>query len=163
LYSELSRSIASTGHPLVRGGASHFPALLQPLLTAPAWFADDVATAYRLAQAIDATVMALAAIPVYVLARRLALGHGWAPAAAAFTRRLRVQLPVLGALGVAALAAAAVGPGRGLGYYRGALGVHVDPVAAATSAGRNLFVLALACGWVIVPGALVGFATARSR
>src|SRR5207248_529948 len=84
LYSELSRSIASTGHPLVRGAASHFPALLQPLLTAPAWFADDVATAYRLAQAIDATVMALAAIPVYVLARRLALGNGWALAAAAF-------------------------------------------------------------------------------
>jgi len=44
IYSEVGRSIAEHGRPLVRGGSAHFPALLQPLLTAPAWLFDDVAT-----------------------------------------------------------------------------------------------------------------------
>ena len=35
IYSEVGRSIAEHGRPLVRGGSAHFPALLQPLLTAP--------------------------------------------------------------------------------------------------------------------------------
>ena len=35
IYSELGRSIADHGRPLVRGAAAHFPAVLQPLLTAP--------------------------------------------------------------------------------------------------------------------------------
>jgi hypothetical protein len=30
-YSALGRSIADSGHPLVRGGSAHFNALLQPL------------------------------------------------------------------------------------------------------------------------------------
>ncbi|HEY3070915.1 MAG TPA: hypothetical protein VGJ34_11435, partial [Gaiellaceae bacterium] len=36
IYSELGRSIAEHGRFLVRGTAAHFPAVLQPLLTAPA-------------------------------------------------------------------------------------------------------------------------------
>jgi hypothetical protein len=74
LYAALGRSIAETGRPLVRGGASHFPALLQPVLTAPAWLVDDVGTAYHLVQLSAALAMSLAAIPVYWLARRLGLG-----------------------------------------------------------------------------------------
>ena len=74
LYSSIARSIAETGHPLVRGGPAHFPALLQPLLTAPAWLFDDVGVAYHLAQALGALAMSLAAVPVYWLARRLGLG-----------------------------------------------------------------------------------------
>src|SRR5205807_2558312 len=37
LYAALGRSIAETGKPLVRGQSANFPALLLPLLTAPAW------------------------------------------------------------------------------------------------------------------------------
>ena len=71
LYSELGRSISETGHPLVRGVNASFPALLQPVLTAPVWYLDDVATAYHAIQAINALVMSLAAVPVYLLARRV--------------------------------------------------------------------------------------------
>ncbi len=73
LYSSLGRSIAETGRPLVRGQAAHFPALLEPLLTAPAWLVSDVGVGYHLAQTIGALAMSLAAIPVYWLARRLGL------------------------------------------------------------------------------------------
>jgi hypothetical protein len=75
IYSELGRSIAEQGRPLVRGAAAHFPALLQPLLTAPAGLVDDVETSYRLVQMMGALAMSLAAVPVFVLARRLGLGR----------------------------------------------------------------------------------------
>src|ERR671934_2612362 len=68
LYAELGRSLATTGHATVRGGAAHFPALLQPLLTAPAWLAGDVTTSYRLIQIGGALAMSLAAVPIYLLA-----------------------------------------------------------------------------------------------
>ena len=40
LYAELA-TLAATGRPLVRGASPHFPALLQPVLTAPAWLLGD--------------------------------------------------------------------------------------------------------------------------
>ena len=85
IYSELGRSIADHGRPLVRGAAAHFPAVLQPLLTSPAWLAEDVETSFRLVQLEGALVMSLAAVPVYLLARRLELGAWLALAAAALT------------------------------------------------------------------------------
>lgn len=85
IYSSLGRSLAESGRPQIRGGPAHFPALLEPILTAPAWLITDVGVAYRLAQAIGALAMSLAAVPAYVLAQRLGI-----------PRRL--------ALGVAALA-----------------------------------------------------------
>ena len=85
IYSELGRSIAEHGRPLVRGASAHFPALLQPLLTAPAWLFDDVETSYRLVQLMGALVMSLAAVPVFLLARRVGLGAWLALAAAALT------------------------------------------------------------------------------
>ncbi len=85
IYSELGRSIAEHGRPLVRGAAAHFPAVLQPLLTAPAWLAGDVETSFRLVQLEGTLVMSLAAVPVYLLARRLELGSWLALAAAALT------------------------------------------------------------------------------
>jgi hypothetical protein len=45
MYSELGRSLAATGHPLIRGTPADFPALLQPLVTAPVWLLDDSAAA----------------------------------------------------------------------------------------------------------------------
>jgi hypothetical protein len=83
VYSELGRSIAETGRPLIRGAAAHFPALLQPILTAPAWLVDDVETSFRLIQLLGSLAMSLAAVPVFLLARRLGLGQGVALGVAA--------------------------------------------------------------------------------
>jgi hypothetical protein len=75
LYAELSRAFADTGHPLVRGSEVHFPALLQPIVTAPAWFLDDVGDSYTLVKWIGALAMSLAAVPTFLLARRLGIGR----------------------------------------------------------------------------------------
>jgi hypothetical protein len=85
IYSEVSRSITEHGRPLVRGASAHFPALLQPILTAPAWLFDDVATSYRAIQLINVVVMSLGALAVFWLARRLGIGPWLAVALAAFT------------------------------------------------------------------------------
>jgi hypothetical protein len=85
IYSELGRSIADHGRPLIRGAAAHFPALLQPLLTAPAWLVGDVGTSFRLVQLEGAIAMSLVAVPVYLLARRLELSTWLALAIAALS------------------------------------------------------------------------------
>jgi hypothetical protein len=82
-YSALARGIAATGTPSIRGVGVHFPALLEPLLAAPFWLAGDPDLAYRLTQAEHAVFMSLAAIPVYLLARRLSIGAGFSLAVAA--------------------------------------------------------------------------------
>jgi hypothetical protein len=84
IYASLGRSLGSSGRPLVRGETAHFPALLEPLLTAPLWALGSVETAYRLVQLENALFMSLAAVPVYLLARRLELSSGFALACAAF-------------------------------------------------------------------------------
>lgn len=91
MYSELGRSLLESGTPLVRGETAHFLPLLYPLLTAPAWLWDDVEVAYRTIQAFNAVAMSLAAIPVFLLARRLRVGDRLALAAAA----VAVVLPEL--------------------------------------------------------------------
>jgi Dolichyl-phosphate-mannose-protein mannosyltransferase len=83
LYAELGRSFASMGLPLVRGHLTNFPALLMPLLTAPAWLFHDVGTSFRVIQAVEVLAMSLAAVPAYFLARRLRLGTNAALAVAA--------------------------------------------------------------------------------
>jgi hypothetical protein len=85
LYAELGRSIAETGRPLVRGAAADFPALFQPLITAPAWLFDDVGTSYHLVQGMGALAMSLAALPAFWIARRLGLSKGIALAVAALS------------------------------------------------------------------------------
>lgn len=84
LYLSMARSLAETGRPLVRGASAHFPALLEPLLAAPfqAFFSPELA--YRLTQAENALFMSLAAVPVYLLARRLSLSARYALACAVF-------------------------------------------------------------------------------
>jgi hypothetical protein len=91
MYAELGRSLLETGTPLVRGESAHFLPLLYPLLTAPAWLFDDVDLAYRAVQGFNAVAMSLAAIPVFLLARRLRVGDRLALVAAA----LSVVLPEL--------------------------------------------------------------------
>ncbi len=84
IYSSLARSLAAHGRPLVRGGAAHFPALIEPLLAAPLWAVGSTETAYHLVQLENAFLVSLAAIPAYLLARRLDLGAGYALGCAAF-------------------------------------------------------------------------------
>jgi hypothetical protein len=84
LYAELSRSLADSGLPLVRGAGTGFPSLLQPVLTAPLWLFHDVALSYHLVQVLATFAMSLVVVPVYLLARRLGLGAGVGLACAAF-------------------------------------------------------------------------------
>ncbi len=83
LYAELARSIADGGSPLVRGVASGFPSLLHPLVTSPFWLIDDVETAFRAVQALDAGLMSLAALPAFAIARQLSLSRNLSLAVAA--------------------------------------------------------------------------------
>jgi hypothetical protein len=83
IYGTIARSIATTGHPAIRGTAAHFPALLEPLLAAPFWLLHNAELAYRLTQGMNALAMSLAAVPVYFLCRRIGLGAGFGLGAAA--------------------------------------------------------------------------------
>ncbi len=237
IYTALARSLGSTGHPLIRGAPAHFPALLEPLLAAPVWALASTHVAYHLVQVENAIFLSLAAIPVYLLARRLRLGTRYSLACALFavaipdvayaartladplayplalsalyaavvalerpTRRTqlaffalaclaslaRVQYVVLVAAYVSALivtrrretlrthrlsigllaaggaAAVALGPARTLGYY--SVVVHLHPgLGTLHWMTTDLFLIAVAGGIALIPGALVGLTTARGR
>jgi hypothetical protein len=75
IYGTLARSLAENRALEIRGNPAHFPALLEPLLASPFWLVGDPATAYRLTLVMHAVAMSLAAVPVYLLARRLELGE----------------------------------------------------------------------------------------
>ncbi len=72
VYSELAKSFAESGEFLVRDVPSNGYGFVYPVLLAPAWrlFA-AVPDAYAAAKAINAVVMSLAAVPAYLLARRV--------------------------------------------------------------------------------------------
>lgn len=75
LYPSLSRSIAAGHLPSVQGQLAHFPALLQPILTAPAWWFGSLETGYRITQAMSCVAMSTAALAVWWTARRLGAGE----------------------------------------------------------------------------------------
>jgi hypothetical protein len=243
MYAELGRSLAESGLPLVRGELTPFPALVYPLLTAPAWLLGDVEASWRIVQFVGAVAMSLACVPVFLLARRLgvsrapalALGAlaiavpdmlyaGWvlaetiayplslaavaAGVVALTTPTWRAQLAFL-ALAAAATGARtqfaalfvvyplaiailglaerrfravakehvlplaivagtlvvvlAAGPSRYLGMYRDALDVDVDAALLVERVGSNALVLAYASAWILIPGAVLGFALALAR
>ena len=85
IYGSIARSLGTNGKPLIRSSSAHFPAMLEPLLAAPFWLTHDPELAYRLTQAENALAMSLAAVPVYLLVRRLGGGAWLAPAGAALT------------------------------------------------------------------------------
>ncbi len=80
---QLSRSIADTGHPGRRGESYGFTTLV-PWVTAPAWWLSDVSSAYGLIKYAQALVMAAAAFPTYGLAR-MVVSRPWALVAATGT------------------------------------------------------------------------------
>lgn len=81
-YAELSRSLASHGHLVIRGASAHFLPVLASIVTAPAWLAGTAGDSYRVVQAINAVAVSLAAVPVYLLARQLGFGRRGSLAAA---------------------------------------------------------------------------------
>src|SRR5918996_392095 len=193
LYAELARSVAEGGEPLVRGQEVGFPALLQPLVTAPAWLLDDVGTAYALVKWIGALAISLAAVPAYLLARRLGIGRPLALATAALTLAAPslfysswvmgepFAYPLLLAAAYAATVALADrsrGAGlaffavpiallmalpRVVGPYGAFLDVQLDPARLAERLAANGVGLMYASGWILVPGALLGIALALTR
>ncbi|MDX6477006.1 MAG: hypothetical protein QOH95_2517, partial [Gaiellaceae bacterium] len=84
LYTAIARALGSGQAPSVRGTSAHFPALLAPILAAPLHALFSPELAYRLTQAENALFMSLAAVPVYLLARRLSLTTRYALACAVF-------------------------------------------------------------------------------
>lgn len=85
IYSELAKSFGAGGRFLLRDESSPGYGFIYPILVAPAWAAfSAIPDAYAAAKGINALVMSLAAIPAYLLARRV-LGKGWALLAAALT------------------------------------------------------------------------------
>jgi hypothetical protein len=73
IYSELSRSLAFSYEPLIRGHLAHYFSLGFPLLSAPLWAFGDIDLVYKLTQGLNALVASLAAVPAYLLARELRL------------------------------------------------------------------------------------------
>jgi hypothetical protein len=72
-YTDLAKSWALDGRPLLRGETELARSLLYPLLISPLHLlADDGVRAYEATKAVNAVVVALSGIPAYLLARRVA-------------------------------------------------------------------------------------------
>jgi hypothetical protein len=69
-FTQLSRSIAATGHPTERG-VPHSADSLVTYLIAPLWRIHDVATAYSAIKYLDVLIMAAVVFPTYLLARMI--------------------------------------------------------------------------------------------
>jgi hypothetical protein len=84
IYPSLARSFAEHGRPMIRGVGAHFPALLDPLVTAPVWLlTNDPVRAYGITQGLHAAFVSLAAVPAYLLCKRLGLAQWLAVGVAA--------------------------------------------------------------------------------
>jgi 4-amino-4-deoxy-L-arabinose transferase-like glycosyltransferase len=72
IYADVGSSLADGGGLLVRGEAYGIASVLYPLLIAPAFLLfDALPDAYAAVKAINALLMSLAAVPAYLLARRV--------------------------------------------------------------------------------------------
>src|ERR671934_90582 len=83
-YALLGRSLYSSGSFEILGQKTHFYSLISPALAGGQLHLHDLAVGYTLLKGIQALVMSLAAVPVYLWARSLA-SRGWALVAAALT------------------------------------------------------------------------------
>jgi hypothetical protein len=71
IFSEQARSIAHHGNLDVRGQSYGVFSLVYPLLIAPAWLFSSGKEAYEIAKGINAALVTLGALPLYLWARRL--------------------------------------------------------------------------------------------
>ena len=84
LHADLAKGFAVHGQPLVRGEFELGRTVFFPLFASPAYrFAPDGAAAFQAVQWMNATAMALAAVPAYFVARRI-VSRGWSLVVAAF-------------------------------------------------------------------------------
>ena len=94
-YSELAKSFAASGHFLVRDAPTGGYGVVYPVLISPAYrLFHNLPQAYAAVKVINSVVMSLAAIPAYLLARRLV-----SPRLAVFAAALAVAIPSLGYTG----------------------------------------------------------------
>lgn len=71
-FTQISRSIAETGRAALRGGEPAPDVSLYAYLAAPAWWLDDVGSAYGAIKVVGVLVMTAAIFPAYALARLVA-------------------------------------------------------------------------------------------
>lgn len=85
VYSELAKSFAATGHFAVRGVPTSGYGIVYPILVSPAYaLFDALPSAYAAVKAINSVALSLAAIPAYLIARRV-VGTGLALLVAVLT------------------------------------------------------------------------------
>lgn len=85
IHSELAKSVAAGGVPAVRGEVWLAHGLVAPLLGGAAYaVGGDPVAGYAAVKALNALVMSLAAVPTFLLARRV-VTPGWAAAVAALS------------------------------------------------------------------------------
>ena len=83
IYSDLGKSVARSGHFLVRGHTDIGHSLIYPLLISPVYaLAANGADAFTAIKGLNALVMSFTAVPAYFLARRV-VSNGWSLLAAA--------------------------------------------------------------------------------
>jgi Dolichyl-phosphate-mannose-protein mannosyltransferase len=71
IYSSLANSVASTGHLAIRGVSTTAYSLVYPLVLALPFSRADPVSAYATAKWVNALLMSLGAVPVFLLARRV--------------------------------------------------------------------------------------------
>ena len=84
IYAELGRSLWETGHLDILGHGAPFYSLVHPALIGLPLAVFDTALGYDLARVLQALVMSLTAVPVFLWGRRL-MSETWALGAAALT------------------------------------------------------------------------------
>ena len=70
-YSELAKSIASSGDLLINGARANVVSVGYPALIAPAWWLHPMSTTYAVAKGINVVLATATAIPLFLWARRL--------------------------------------------------------------------------------------------
>jgi hypothetical protein len=70
-YSELAKSLATSGRLLIRETPTHLVSFGYPAAIAPAWWLHPMSTTYDAAKAINVVMATATAIPVFLWARRL--------------------------------------------------------------------------------------------
>jgi hypothetical protein len=96
IYAELGRSVAGSAAFSVRDEATQVYAIVYAIVIAPAYLLwNEPESSYRAVKTINSIAMSLAAVPVYLLARRFT-SSGWAVAMAA----LAITIPSMAYTGV---------------------------------------------------------------